>query len=99
MSKRLTGHVHAHGCAACHGRYEDACPTPETDARCIVCRGGRAWELLRQNALPKDCCLQARLVTKAEKTTYRLAGTHLWFICLDCKRTHPFKPKRGLDRT
>jgi hypothetical protein len=93
--KSLSLHRHAHGCRSCHFRYEDACERPNLDGLCTTCRGGHAWQLLIVNAEPKQCCLDtARLATKEERDTYKLAGTHLWFICLTCKRTHPFDPRR-----
>lgn len=96
MGKRsLVGSLHAHGCRQCHIRYQDACPTPAEDATCKGCRGLRVWQLLIDGAASKDCCIAtARLVTKDEKDTYRLAGSHLWFICTVCKRTQPHDPRR-----
>lgn len=92
--KSLAGSLHAHGCAACHTRYEDACPTPADDARCTPCRGGQPWQYLIDNRAPRDCCRQnARLATKDDKSRYKLAGSRLWFICPTCSRTHPFDPK------
>ena len=95
MSGRsLVGQRHAHGCRRCHIRYEDACRTPTSDDLCTACRGGRAWQLLIDNAAVHSCCfLSARLVRKDEKATYRLAGTVLWFICTRCARTHPYDPR------
>jgi hypothetical protein len=88
------GSLHAHGCIRCVTRYQDACRTPAVDGLCTSCRGGRAWQLLIDNALPRDCCReQARLVTKEQKVSYSLAGTRLWFICPSCARTHPFNPR------
>jgi hypothetical protein len=93
VAKSLKGSLHAHGCTRCHIRYQDAC-RELADRLCTGCRGGRPWQLLIDNASPKDCCVAtARLATKDEKSTYRLAGTRLWFICAQCKRTHPFDPK------
>jgi hypothetical protein len=95
MSRTLKNSLHAHGCTNCHVRYQDACADVAVDARCIKCRGGRPWQLLIDNAAPQDCCRRlSRLVTKAEKATYSLAGGHLWHICPDCKRTHPTSPRR-----
>lgn len=95
MGKSLKGNLHAHGCTGCATRYEDACATPAVNGRCTRCRGGRAWQLLIDNRLPGPCCRdKARLVTKAQKETYRLGGTTLWFICPQCARTHPFDPRR-----
>lgn len=96
MSKALSRNLHAHGCRDCHIRYEDACATPAADGACKACRGLRVWQLLIDNAAPKDCCVDtARMVTKDEKKAYRLAGAHLWFICQTCKRTHPTDPRRS----
>ncbi len=93
-SKKLFGRLHAHGCRDCHTRYEDACIAPDQDGRCTACRGGRPWQLLIENARPKTCCIdQSRLASKDDRATYRLAGTHLWWICTSCKRTHPYDPK------
>lgn len=93
--KSLNNARHAHGCVRCHTRYEDACPTAETDSLCITCRGGRGWQLLIDNARPTDCCVAgSRLATKDQMAVYRLAGGHLWFICTTCRRTHPFNPAR-----
>lgn len=105
MARKTAGSLHAHGCRRCRTRYQDACLSPEADARCTSCNGGRAWQLLIDNANPRPCCQQARLATKEERERYRLAGQQLWFICLTCARTHPFDPKRvtpgnpGEDRT
>jgi hypothetical protein len=94
-SKSLSGSRHAHGCTRCAVRYEDACTEHTIDGLCTACRGGRAWQLLIDNAAPHECCTHnSRLVSKAEKITYHLAGTRLWFICATCSRTHPFNPRR-----
>lgn len=91
----MKGSLHAHGCARCHVRYEDACAEPGTDQLCTACRGGRPWQALIDSRLPRDCCReQARLVSKDDKDRYRLAGTRLWFICPGCSRTHPYDPRR-----
>jgi hypothetical protein len=96
VAKRsLSGDRHAHGCTRCRVRYEDACTTPDTDGLCTTCRGGRAWQALIDSAAPHPCCLEhSRLVTKDQKSTYKLAGAHLWFLCRECHRTHPFDPRR-----
>jgi len=86
--------VHVHGCPRCRVRFEDTCITPAVDELCTTCRGGKAFELLRENAAPKDCCRRsARLVTKDEKNRYSLAGKSVWHICPTCSRTHPYDPK------
>lgn len=85
--------VHWHGCQRCHTGYEDNCTTKTVDGLCIACRGGRAWQLLIDSRAPRPCCQAARLVTKEQRETYRLAGGHLWFICPVCARTHPYDPK------
>ena len=88
--------VHWHGCITCPSAYEDNCSDTTTDGRCALCRGGRGFDLLINNRKPADCCrTDARLVTKEEKTTYRLAGARIWFRCRTCARTHPFDPKKG----
>jgi hypothetical protein len=97
MARSLKGTLHAHGCIRCHLRYQDACRQHTEDGLCTSCRGGKAWQLLIDNASPKDCCTAtARLVTKDERSSYRLAGAHVWFICATCKRTHPFDPKSSI---
>jgi hypothetical protein len=85
---KLSGSRHAHGCKRCAIRYEDACTDPLTNGPCTSCRGGRAWQLLIENALPQQCCLEhSRLATKDERETYRLAGSTLWWICSRCAPT------------
>lgn len=85
------GERHAHGCPRCHYRHEDACRDPYDDRLCIKCRGGKAWELIRKNTEPDDCCRQfSRLASKDEVESYRLAGSCLWFFCPKCARTHPY---------
>lgn len=83
---------HAHGCTRCHLKYQDTCDTPQTNGLCTKCRTGRGWELLIDNARPKDCCrLECRRVTsKQEIATYRLRGDAPWFICTTCARQHPY---------
>lgn len=88
---KKTWHVHA--CRHCRLRYEDNCKTPKDDEQCVGCRGGHPFQLLVDGARPRDCCVNSRLVTKDEKSTYRLAGTANWFICPTCKRTQSFKAK------
>jgi hypothetical protein len=96
VARSLKGSYHAHGCVRCGTRYQDACESHQVDALCTTCRGGRAWQLLIDNAAPHPCCHQhARLVTKDEKQIYRLGGTRLWFICSSCARTHPYNPRRN----
>lgn len=81
---------HYHGCIRCHHRYEDCCTSKDVNDICVWCRGGIGFTILRDNAAPKDCCRQrSRLPTKDERKVYRLAGDGLWFICDECKRTHP----------
>jgi hypothetical protein len=90
----MRGTLHAHGCLHCHTRFTDACETPEYDDLCVGCRGGLVWTVMVQSANPRQCCRElARMVTKDEKSQYRLAGTRRWFICPRCARTHPFNPK------
>jgi hypothetical protein len=94
MAKKLSGSPHAHGCRRCVTRFQDNCTTPEVDGLCTACRGGKPWQALIDSNLPQDCCRElARLVTKEQKVTYRLAGARLWFFCPTCARTHPFDPR------
>jgi hypothetical protein len=88
---RKTWHVHA--CRACGIRYVDGCDQINEDDRCTGCRGGRPWQLLIDNAAPRECCLRSRLATKDERKTYRLAGRSNWHICPVCKRTQGHKPR------
>ena len=82
---------HYHGCRTCHHRYEDTCEQSTENGHCVICRGGRGYRELRENAMPHDCCLvHARLPSKDERVTYRLAGNSIWFICGECKRCHPY---------
>lgn len=98
-TKKITGSHHAHGCSACHTRYEDACLTPDQDQKCSACRGLKAWQYLIDSFGPHQCCREtARLVNKDDKQRYKLAGKHLWFICRTCSRTHPFDPKPKAPR-
>lgn len=93
--KSLARQHHAHGCAECHLRYTDACNIPDVDGRCQACRGSHRplWSL---NADPAECCLEhSRLVTKEEMARYALAGSHTWYRCSQCSRTHPYKPKEA----
>lgn len=99
MSAPTKKTAHAHGCRQCRVRYTDNCTDPKEDGLCIGCRGGRPWQLLITNAAPRACCLQARLVTKEEKTRYSLAGRSNWHICPTCRRTHPGKPTEKDIRT
>jgi len=87
---------HWHGCQKCHHRYEDSCEEKKTNALCVFCRGGKGWQLLRDNASPQDCCrIESRPPTKDEREKYRLEGSAIWFICAACKRSHPYDdPKR-----
>lgn len=82
-----------HACRGCGLRYIDGCDEIGEDGLCIRCRGGRPWQLLIDNAAPRECCLRARLVTKDERKTYRLAGRANWLICPLCKRTFGHKPQ------
>lgn len=96
MSKKSLARTrHAHGCARCRTRYEDACAEPAVDQLCDACRGLRVWQLLIDNRAPRDCCRErCHIATREERDRYRLGGTRLWFICSDCARTHPFDPRR-----
>jgi hypothetical protein len=90
--------VHAHGCARCGVRYEDACDARAVDGLCVGCRGGRPWQLLIDGRRPRKCCITgSRPATKDERKRYRLAGACAWFICVGdggCRRTHPFDPAK-----
>jgi predicted RNA-binding Zn-ribbon protein involved in translation (DUF1610 family) len=88
--------IHAHGCARCDVRYEDACGTPAVDGLCMSCRGGIPWQLLITHRSPQDCCrIESRRVTKDERERYRLAGpkTRTWWICPACGRTQVYDAK------
>lgn len=99
MATRKTGPgLHAHGCPQCKERYEDACDTPNENARCSFCRIGHGWELLRESRRPKDCCkIHSRPVEKNRQMNtdewkkYSLSTSIDWFICVVCARTHPYK--------
>lgn len=92
--KAFYGSPHAHGCIRCHVRYEDACHTPDTDQPCTGCAGGLVWQYLIDNMRPRPHCRErSRLANKHEIKTYKLAGGHLWWICLDCSRTFPYDPR------
>jgi len=86
---KKTWHVHA--CRGCGNTYRDTCDQAGEDATCDTCSGHRAWQLLVDNASPRTCCLNARLVNRDEKKTYRLAGRSNWHICKTCGRTHGHK--------
>jgi len=96
-SRKKKGNTpHYHGCRRCHHVYEDACDAKTENGLCVFCRGGNGWQLLRDNRSPKPCCrVSARMPTKDERVSYRLAGNSLWFICDTCKRSQPYDdPKR-----
>lgn len=84
---------HKHSCRGCRIGYVDGCEAPKDDGLCTGCRGGRPWDLLVDNDRPRDCCVNSRLATKDEKSSYRLAGRANWHICPTCKRTQSFKPQ------
>ena len=89
--------THAHRCkGVCEGRYEDRCDNPWQDEVCPPCRNGYAWSLWRVNSLPAPCCPRhSRLATADERADHSLAGESTWWICVQCKRTHPFDPIEG----
>jgi hypothetical protein len=91
--------LHAHGCRQCRTRYQDTCKDRGEDDLCPACLGGKPSELLIHGRAPRTCCLASRLVTKAERTLYDLAGRSNWHICPTCARTHPFKPTEKEIRT
>lgn len=91
---RLGGSPHAHACLQCGERYEDACETSAEDDICASCRHGHPWPFWRTSRLPQTCCRSnSRKATKDDRSTYRLGGQATWWICLTCKRTHPYDPK------
>ncbi len=86
--------AHWHACRRCLVAYYDNCKDKITDALCVVCRGGRGFQLLIDNREPRESCRRtARLVTKDQKATYRLEGGRTWFICTECARTQPYNPQ------
>lgn len=93
--------VHAHGCVACKGRFEDACDDPKGWIKCANCITGKDVRnpLLMANRLPIACCLQlARPVRKEERQSYRLFQDCPWFICPECARTFSFSnPNRNYN--
>lgn len=85
--------VHWHGCRRCRTRYEDTCATPKENELCSACRGGIPFQLLVDNAKPRECCAgTSRLVTKEEQKRYTLAGEASWWICQKCSRTQIYRP-------
>lgn len=93
MSRPKLAPWHAHGCPKCKNRYEDTCSERNQDRLCGSCRGIGSWQLLVDNRRPRPCCVAgSRPATKAERDSYRLAGTNSWHICPTCKRTHPVRP-------
>lgn len=107
MAKKTTKGpgYHHHGCKQCHARYSDACETPNESGVCSFCRIGMRWELLHENALPKDCCIEtARLLEvtskagKAHAKKYSLSSGCTWYQCQLCKRCHPYDDPTKIRR-
>lgn len=93
-SVSLNGGAHAHACTACRERYEDPCKTADVDALCASCAGGSPVSFTRLNRMPQPCCrVKSQSATSELRQQYRLGGAGPWWICLSCKRTHPYDPK------
>ncbi len=83
--------VHAHGCITCHGRYEDTCVEPNSNASCVKCRGLQPWQLLIDDRLPRVCCrTYSKPATKDQLKHDRLSTACSWFRCPKCARTFPY---------
>ena len=97
---------HWHGCKRCHARFGDNCATPNQSPVCRTCEvGAPRWELLYENALPKDCCIETSVLlgtkTKDEKAhlkKYDLTTACPWYQCQICRRTHPYDDPKKIKR-
>lgn len=86
--------LHAHGCARCSRRLEDACVTPTIDPLCYTCRSGNPPAVWDANRLPIICCpTNSRVATPGDRAVYRLVGVRKWWLCRICKRTFPYHPE------
>lgn len=95
VHRSLKAKMHRHVCTndECRLTYEDACYTPELNARCRPCKGlRRTWAYPDGvTALdPRPCCHDntALITNPDDHLRYDLAGPGPWFQCLTCKRTH-----------
>lgn len=83
---------HLHACTTCRRTYGDTCETATSNATCNECRSGLV-SAYGKGRNPIACCLSgARLATKDEIKTYRLAGPGPWWICRTCSRQHGYDP-------
>lgn len=97
---RYENSPHWHCCPKCRQRYEDTCGETDVNTHCSKCRGSGAWELLRVNREPKDCCVaHSRVVDKKECTRLGLAGDGTWWACKVCGRSQGYDPSIKVYRT
>lgn len=95
LYRNLANKGHKHVCSnpSCRLIYDDACFSPEHNARCRPCKGQRrtwiyedglsAWD-------PRPCCLDntAQVTDPDVLERFSLAGPGPWFQCQSCKRAH-----------
>lgn len=79
------GKRHYHGCIHCKNRYCCSCYSPELDDVCTDCRQDRST-FIQMGERPRECCVNRRLATKDDRSTYLLAGPGPWWMCRVCSR-------------
>lgn len=95
MAKSLKNRLHAHGCTKCSRFYQDACASPDVNARCASCITGNSRPLWDRNRDPIDCCRSnSKLAAPHVRLAHSLAGDGEWWRCKACSRTHPYDPTR-----
>lgn len=79
---------HRHACSVCFGWYDDFCADTDRDGTCVGCRGSRVWQLLIDNAAPRECCrLHGRTASPEDRRSYNLVGEQTWEQCAVCRRS------------